>query len=225
MWIALNEGGRVLSVLEVGPDLGDLRRRIPLDTRVVGAFSLVGASVELAVGAGAVWALERARGQLTRIDPDTGRPRPLADGLGASSSIAVDGDAVWLGGPEGVRKLDPRTGLELGSAFVGPVPESTRSSIAVGREAVWFVGESSARLWSIDPRSVSTVGSEPIVVSPSAVAVDAEGAVWVASGAAASLSRLEPSTNAVETLETGVTARGLVAAFGRIWTSPGAAPG
>ena len=50
-------------------------------------FSLVGASVErrrcrrsLGTGAG--------RGQLTRIDPDTGRPRPLADGLGASSSIA-----------------------------------------------------------------------------------------------------------------------------------------
>ena len=183
------------------------------------------ASVELAVGAGAVWALERARGQLTRIDPDTGRRKPLADGLGASSSIAVDGDAVWLGGPEGVRKLDSRTGQELGSALVGRVPESTKSSIAVGREAVWFVGESSARLWSIDPRSVSTVGSEPIVVSPSAVAVDADGAVWVASGAAASLSRLEPSTNAVETLETGVTAHGLVAGFGRIWTSPGAAPG
>jgi streptogramin lyase len=62
------------------------------------------------------------------------------------------------------------------------------------------------------------------MVSPSAVAVDAGGAVWVASGAAASLSRLEPSTNAVETLETGVTARGLVNGFGRIWTSPGAAP-
>ncbi len=124
-----------------------------------------------------------------------------------------------------MRKLDSRTGLELGSALVGRVPDSTRSSIAVGREAVWFVGESSARLWSIDPRSVSTVGSEPIVVSPSAVAVDADGAVWVASGAAASLSRLEPSTNAVETLETGVTAHGLVAGFGRIWTSPGAAPG
>ena len=223
VWIALNEG-RVLSVLEVGPELGDRRQRIPLDTRVVGSFSLGGASVELAVGADAVWALERARGQLTRIDPDTGRRRPLADGLGASSSIAVDGDAVWLGGPEGVRKLDSRTGLELGSALVGRVPDSTDSSIAVGREAVWFVGESSARLWSIDLRSVSTVGSESIVVSPSAVAVDADGAVWVASGAAASLSRLEPSTDAVETLKTGVTAHGLVAGFGRIWTSPGAAP-
>ena len=223
VWIALNEG-RVLSVLEVGPELGDLRRRIPLDTRVVGVFSLVGASVELAVGAGAVWALERARGQLTRIDPDTGRRRKLADGLGASSSITVDGEAVWLGGPDSVRKLDPRTGLELGSAFVGPVPESTTSSITVG-EAVWFVAESSTRLWSIDPQSVSIVGSEPIGASPSAVAVDALGAVWVARSAAASLSRLDPSTDAVETLETGVTAGGLAAGFGRIWTSPGAAPG
>ena len=225
VWIALNEG-RVLSVLEVGPELGDRRRRIPLDTRVVGVSPVAFASVELAVGAGAVWALERARGQLTRIDPDTGRRRPLADGLGASSSIAVDGDAVWLGGPEGVRKLDSRTGLGAWERVGGVGCPSRRTPRS--RSAARPCGSSANRargLWSIDPRSVSTVGSEPVVASPSAVAVDEDGAVWVASGAAASLSRLEPSTNAVETLETGVTARGLVAGFGRIWTSPGAAPG
>ena len=179
VWVALNEG-RVLSVLKLGPELGDLRRRIPLDERDA-SFSVLLDPVELAVGGGAVWALQRGQGELTRIDPDTGRRRLLADGLGASSSIAVDRDAVWLGGPDGVRKLDSRTGLELGSALVGEVLSRRTTSIAVGRDAVWFVGESSARLWQhrfperLDP------WLRVDRISPSAVAVGEDGAVWVAS--------------------------------------------
>ncbi len=60
VWIALNEG-RVLSVLEVGPELGDLAATDPARTRVVGAFSLVvrvrrarrGCRRRLGTGAGA----------------------------------------------------------------------------------------------------------------------------------------------------------------------------
>jgi streptogramin lyase len=115
-----------------------------------------------------VWALERGRGELTRIEPATGRSETLADGLGASSSLAVDRDAVWLGGPDGVRKLDVRTGVELGSTSPEEVLVAPTTSIAVGRDAVWFVGESGTRLWRIDPRSVSILDSEPIGKNPSA---------------------------------------------------------
>ena len=108
VWIAMNEG-RFLSVLEVGPDLGNTRRRIPLAERDT-PFSLSLDPVKLTVGGGAVWALERGQGELTRIDRATGKPKLLRDDVGASSSIAVDRDVVWLGGPDGVRKLDARTG-------------------------------------------------------------------------------------------------------------------
>jgi len=224
VWIAMNEG-RFLSVLEVGPDLGNTRRRIPLAERDA-LFSVTLDPVKLAVGGGAVWALERGQGELTRIDPGTGKPKLLRDDLGASSSIAVDRDAVWLGGPDGVRKLDARTGFQL-EPTSGPeeVLSSPTTSIAVGRDAVWFVGESSARLWRIRPATVTIHDSAVIGKSPSAVAVGDDGAVWVASSALVSLSRYDPETDGVDEVELGTTSRGLVARFGRIWTSPGAAGG
>ena len=224
VWVALNEG-RVLSLLKLGPELGDLRQRIPLDERDA-SFSVLLDPVKLAVGGGAVWALQRGQGELRRIDPATGTPKLLRDDLGASSSIAVDRDAVWLGGPDGVRKLDARTGFELGSTE-GPeeVLPSPTTSIAVGRDAVWFVGESSARLWRILPASVSIHDSAVIGKTPSAITVGEDGAVWVASSSLSALSRYDPERDGVDNVEVGTTSRGVAAEFGRIWTSPGAAEG
>jgi len=222
IWIALNEG-RVLSVLEVGPELGERRRRIVLERRDA-VFGVLFEPVMLAVGDGAVWALDRGRGELVRIHPATGGTKLLADGLGGSSSIAVTSDAVWLGGPDGVAKLDPRTGQELGRTPVEQVRESRTTSIAVGEDAVWFVGDSSTRLWRIHPRSVLVVDSDQVGASPSAVAVDEDGAVWVASKDLTSLGHLIPA-NDVERVEVGATSPGLVSGFGRIWTSPGEAAG
>ena len=223
VWIALNEE-RVLSVLELGPDLGQLRRRIPLAQRDR-VFPVNFASVPLTVGEGAVWALERGPGTVTRIDPATGKRKRFADDVGAMSSIAVAGKAVWLGGSLGVTKLDLRTGRRLGSAPVAPARESATTSIAVGRDAVWFVGDSSTDLWRIDPLTVSIVASDPVGASPSAVAVGEDGAVWVAGGSATSVWRVDSETNEPKAIEVGATSGGLVAGFGRIWTSPGPSTG
>ena len=102
---------------------------------------------------------------------------------------------------------------------------SPTTSIAVGRDAVWFVGESSARLWHILPASVSIHDSAVIGKTPSAITVGEDGAVWVASSSLSSLSRYDPERDGVDNVEVGATSRGLAAAFGRIWTSPGAAEG
>jgi hypothetical protein len=158
---------------------------------------------------------------VTRIEPATGKPTMLAEGVGASS-IAVGHNAVWLGGQDGVRKLDLRSGFELGHAPVAPVLTSQTTSIAVGRDAVWFVGDSSTDLWRIDPQSPSTLDSFPIGFGPSAVVVGEDEAVWVAGRAATSLWRLDPKIDDDETISVGATSGRLVADFGRIWTSPGA---
>jgi DNA-binding SARP family transcriptional activator/streptogramin lyase len=225
VWIALNEG-RVLSVLEVGPELAEVRNRIELESRE-SVFSDSLASVKLTIGQGAVWALERASGQVTRIDPETGTPKVLAEGVGASSSIAVDPSAVWLGGSNGVTKLGLSTGFELGRAPVDQVVGSVTTSIAVGHDAVWFVGDSSARLWRIDPLSANASVEDwiPIAADPTAVAVEKDEAVWVGGRSVNSLWRVDPKTNEGETIPLGASSGGLVADFGRIWTSPGAAAG
>jgi DNA-binding SARP family transcriptional activator/streptogramin lyase len=222
VWIALNEG-RALSVLEVGPDYGDLRKQIPLAGRGR-VYSIANSSAQLTVGEGAVWALERALGRVTRIDPATGDQDLLAEGYGASSSIAVDPTGVWLGGTDGVTKLD-HTGRELGNELVPPVSESATTSIAVGRDAVWFVGDSSTHLWRIDPLTVSVLASVSIGTPPATVAVEEGRGVWVASASDASLWRVDPETNVGDRLDLGATSGGLVADFGSIWASPGAPAG
>ena len=128
-------------------------------------------------------------GQVTRIDPDTGKDELFAENYGTASSIAVDGDAVWLGGGDGVvTKLD-RDGYELESTQVQVLGSAT-TSIAVDREAVWFVGDSSTPV-AIDPLTVSILDSFEIGASPSTVAVAEDGAVWVAGGSATSLWRVD----------------------------------
>jgi DNA-binding SARP family transcriptional activator/streptogramin lyase len=221
VWVAFNEG-YVLSVLELGREVPSLRRRIVLEERDE-VFPVLLNPVQVAIGKGAVWALDRGRGEVTRIDPATGNGRPFATGHGASSSIAVGRDAVWLGGPDAVKKLDLRTGVELESGAVAQVTKSRTTSIAVRPDAVWFVGESSPRLWRIHPRSALIVNTAEVGAGPSALAVDGNGSVWVASSTLTSLSRLDPETNHPADFEIGTTSRGLVSAFGQIWTSPDAA--
>jgi streptogramin lyase len=108
---------------------------------------------------------------------------------------------------------------------VARVSESATTAIAVGRDAVWFVGDSSTSLWHIDPLSASILDSFAIGMSPRTVALGDDGAVWVASGSATSLWRLDPETNADETIPVGATSGGIVAEFDKIWTSPGAPMG
>jgi DNA-binding SARP family transcriptional activator/streptogramin lyase len=221
VWIALNEE-RVLSVLQVSPKSGNVRRQIPLDRRAE-VIPVLHASVKLTVGEEAVWALERGEERVRRINPEAQEvPGLLAKDIGAASSIAVGRDAVWLGGADGVTKLDLSTGQKLDSTPV--TSESATTSIAVGRDAVWFVGDSNKRLWSIDLLTVDVLDADPIGASPSAVAVGEDGAVWVASGSDTSLWRLDPKTDEPpQTIGVGATSAGLVAEYDKIWTSPGAA--
>ena len=219
VWVAVNEG-RTLAVIEIGPELGNVRGRIVLQTTQTGTFSVLREAVALAVGEHAVWALERGQGEVTRIDPQTGRPKRLAEGLGASSSIAAGGGAVWLGGINGVSKLDPATGAELGSTFVDGVLESETTAIAVGTDAVWFTGELEREALA-DPVGRETVlDSFPVGAGPSAVAVGAGGTVWVANSADESVSRVESGDDSSQRIELGAYPGGIVTAFGRVWTSP-----
>ena len=161
-----------------------------------------------------------SQGEVTRIDPQTGRPKRLAENLGASSSIAAGGGAVWLGGINGVSKLDPATGAELGSTFVDGVLASETTAIAVGTDSVWFTGSSSAKLWQIQSGGETVLDSFPVGAGPSAVAVGAGGTVWVANSADESVSRVESGDDSSQRIELGASPGGIVTAFGRVWTSP-----
>src|SRR5262249_18197032 len=152
VWVLVARGKRQV-VLELGPDLGDLRRTIPFGGEVRAFYRF---SVQpLAVGAGAVWAVDSAGGKIWRIDPKTGRPREFANGVDAVT-LAVGGGAVWAAGSSGVTKLDAVSGLVLDSSKVGAESFAERISVEYGRNAVWYAASSNRRLAVLDPTSVET---------------------------------------------------------------------
>jgi class 3 adenylate cyclase/streptogramin lyase len=214
VWVAVLRGSREV-MLELGPDVGDLRRSVPYggQARAPVLFRVN----PLALGGAAVWAIDPAAGGVWRIPRDRGKAGKLADGLDALS-IAAGSDAVWVAGTSGVTKLDPVGGLELGSSTVGGSGDT--ASIAVGRGAVWFAPSSGRTLSKLDAQSVTITQTFPVGNGPSGIAVG-EGAVWVANSRDGTISRVDPGGGATRTIRLGQTPGHLVIGFGDVWTSPG----
>ena len=158
----------------------------------------------VAVGEGAVWALDWGRGRWSRIDPKTGKVSPGEGGLDALS-IAAGLGAVWVGGRTGVTRLDPDTGSEIAQIPVGVPADSQTTSLAVGPTGVWFAGSAQPKVFRIAAGSNAAVtDSFPVGRGPSGVAVG-EGAVWIANSGDGTVSRLDPTSGAVETIRLGAS--------------------
>jgi class 3 adenylate cyclase/streptogramin lyase len=214
VWVGVLRGTRQV-VLELGPEVGDLRRTIPYGEEAEGPFLF--RLNPLAFGSGAVWAIDPAVGGLWRIAP--GRARKLAEGLDALS-LAAERGAVWVAGSSRVMKLDAATGLELGSASIGSEVLGETASIALGQNAVWYVSSSGQTLSKLDPQSLVITQTLPVGKGPSGVAVG-EDAVWVANSRDGTVSKVDPSTGDTNTIDLGSSPGGVVAVYGAVWTSPG----
>jgi class 3 adenylate cyclase/streptogramin lyase len=216
VWLAVLRGRRQV-VLELGPQIGDLRRTIPYGQQ---AYSLALSRLQpLTVGNGAVWAIDSTVGGVWRIDPHTGQARKLAEGLD-TLSLAAGRGAVWVGGHSGVTKLDAVTGIELGSTSIGSQTFGETASLALGGNALWFAASSGRTLAMLDVQSNATTETFPVGRGPSGVAVG-EGAVWVANSRDGTVSRIDTRGGPVRTVELGHTPGGVAAAYGAVWTSPG----
>jgi len=216
VWVAVLRGTKQV-VLELGPEVGDLRRTIPFGgtAQAPVLFRLN----PLAVGDGAVWAIDPGVGGVWRIDPHGGKPRKLTEGLDALSLAAGNG-AVWVAGSSGLTKLDPVTGTELGSTAVGTSSFGETASVAVGDDAVWYASSSGETLSKIDPQSAATAQTFTVGKGPSGIGGD-QGAVWVANSRDGTVSRVDPQEGNPRTISVGQTPGGIVAAYGSVGPSPG----
>lgn len=215
VWLAVNRG-RTLVVLELGPELANLRRQVVIGRSVRSLSASEGAV--LTFGEGAVWALEVGQGEVSRIDPGTGGVSVRAQGVDARS-IAVGQGAVWLGGNNSVTRMDPGTGAILASIPVGGDP-SASTAIAVGAGGVWFAGSAEPKVLRIGTQASAITDSFAVGAGPVSVAVG-EGAVWVANSIDGTVSRIDPAEDSVGAISLGGTPGGVVAAYGSVWTSPG----
>ncbi|HJR95409.1 MAG TPA: adenylate/guanylate cyclase domain-containing protein [Gaiellaceae bacterium] len=216
VWVAVLRGTRQV-VLELGPEVGDLLNTIPYGDQVDAPvlFRLN----PLAVGDGAVWAIDAAVGGVWRIPRDGRRPRKLAEGLDALT-VAAGRGGVWVGGASGITKLDPLTGIELGSVSAGPQGFGETAAISLGSGAVWFSTSSSETLSKVDPQSVAIVQTFRVGKGPSGISVG-EGAVWVANSRDGTVSRVDSQGSEPRTIPVGQTPGGIVASYGSVWASPG----
>ena len=216
VWVTVLRGAKEV-VLELGPSVGDLRRTIPYGGE--DQSPTLSRLQPLAVGGGAVWAIDPAVGGVWRIPPHTGKARKLADGLDALS-LAAGGGAVWVAGSSGVTKIDAVTGLNLGSASTGAQAIGETSSVALGEDTVWFATSSGQTLTKLDPQSVAITETFPVGKGPSGIAVG-QGAVWVANSRDNTVSQVDQQGGQPVTISLGQPPGGVVAAYGAVWTSPG----
>ena len=139
---------------------------------------------DVAVGAGAVWAISGQAASLFEIDTQarTVKPRTrIVNRLGTVApfplAVAVGEGSVWVvnGNTETVTRIDPRSGgvAETISLGIGRNP----NDIAAGAGAVWVANGGNGTLVRIDP-DTDDVATIPLGSSPTDVAVG-DGAVWV----------------------------------------------
>jgi class 3 adenylate cyclase/streptogramin lyase len=215
VWVSVLRGSRLV-VLQFSSDVSVPRTiRYGGQAQSPNVFQLQ----PLAVGDGAVFALDPGANAVWRLNPVTRGSRKLAEGLDARS-LAYGAGGVWVGGTSNVTEIGAQTGFPLGSASIASEGFAEVASIAVGAGHVWYAASSSPTLLRIDPRSPDTRDPFTVGRGPSGIAVD-NGVVWVANSRDSTVSRVDPRTGEQKTIELGQPPGGIVAANGAVWTSPG----
>jgi YVTN family beta-propeller protein len=217
---AIAVGGEAVWV--VNGRLGTLYRVDPqfetVDQVEFGARSIRHAGAGVDLGEGSVWA---AYGESTiaRVHPWTLAASAASTAGAAPAGLVVAFGFVWVtdSADAAVRRFSPRT-YELGDVGTLNVCRAP-SGIAAGDGSIWVActdDDSVARI-AADLVSASYV-PVPVGDGPVSVAFGA-GAVWVANAAAGTVSRIDPETNEVETIEVGNAPAGIAVARGLVWVS------
>jgi DNA-binding SARP family transcriptional activator/ABC-type branched-subunit amino acid transport system substrate-binding protein len=170
---------------------------------------------DFAVGAGAVWVIDRLGGRLVKISPDyatvlgtsrVGRAATLStidDRFDVSPwAVAAGAGGIWItDGSSMLRRAEPRKGTIVRRYDVR-VP---LNGVALGEGAVWAISGSSATVLRIDARTGKVTARIAIVASrgtqspyPIALAVGL-GSVWVLNATAATVTRIDPRQAGVTT--------------------------
>jgi ABC-type branched-subunit amino acid transport system substrate-binding protein/predicted Ser/Thr protein kinase len=185
----------------------------------------------VAVGEGAIWALNTEERTVTKIDPGTHKVVRRFSIGGIPSDIAVGAGAVWVGRGGGafvnatvaISRVDPRTTrvthttrLRTHRGDGEGWPSGGFPGIAVGGGGVWAV-DPAGSISRLDPREGRVVAT--VRADASTIAAGDAG-VWFA-GHNDEVSRIDPRTNRVgQTIRVGANAlRGIAVGGGAVWAA------
>ena len=183
VWVGLPEEG---SIVEVDPTTGDIARRV----RIAGGSV---DDIDLAVGAGAVWAVVPGT-SVVRVDAGSLETEAFT-AASSPTDIAVKGNVVRILDAEGlIYQVDAATGEELAEPFEVEAHESGDLTFAAG--SLWHFAEGGDVVTRLDATTGEVLGR----VDPAGTVVDFvidPEVAWI-------LTSSEESTDAPEFLLTAV---------------------
>jgi YVTN family beta-propeller protein len=197
-----------VSVRHIDPQFDAIARTVRIGEVVPGSPGAVAAR-------GSTLWIAPSSGELTRVDPLTGRIVSHVDPNAAPTGIDLGADgAVWAtdGEADNVTRVD-RTGF-VHSTAVGHGP----SGIAVGDGGVWVVDSGDDSVVRIDPNTRAVTTTIPVGHAPVGVALGA-GSVWVANSSDGTVTRIDPKTDKATTIAVGGSPQAITVAGGRAWVT------
>jgi DNA-binding SARP family transcriptional activator/DNA-binding beta-propeller fold protein YncE len=223
----------------IGSDAADTLSALDVRAKTVARVVAPGAfPSDIAAGEGALWVLDRERGQVLRVDPAYGTVEAtIRIGRGGPFlhdrtvvdpwAIAAGVSGVWVtdGSPRLVQ-IDPHRNRILRRI------ETRRAlgGVTVADDAVWAISGPSAEVLRIDPSRGVVTNRIPIVsradfASPYPIQVEGgAGALWVLNANTGTVSRIDPAQRGVQaTVSVGVEHVPLRIAAGdsAVWVAAG----
>jgi hypothetical protein len=203
-WVACKQQSRLVRIVLPG---GHRTANVQLD----------GPVTAVAVGLGAVWALDSSP-TLYRLDPGTGRvvKRIPLDAI-AAYNIWIGGGAVWVADDQGasVLRVAPSRNTVVAHIAVGDGPADM---VFAGTQA-WLVTHRDNTIFRVDLKKnratrLAAVGSGNAAVERLALLA---GSLW-ATGRGAPLLEVDPATGAIRrSVDIGGTGIDVVVAAGALW--------
>jgi streptogramin lyase len=175
---------------------GTLTRIDAASDEVMGAPIDLGKGVAaVAVGAGSVWVSDAKTGQLLRVDDESGRVTQRIDVGGHPGPLVYGGGRVWVADEEGA-------GITAVNAQGGRVvrrdlpPHTSPLRLATGAGGLWVSSAATGQVHRIDLGTFAAGAPISAGRRPAGITV-ADGLVWVADTRSDSVTRVDPSLQAV----------------------------
>jgi len=180
----------------------------------------------IAVGAGAVWVVHGARGELSRVDPQfgqvTNKIEVAGTGLGRQSgAVTIGAGSVWAVYADSTMvRIDPTDVRVLGDTFAGSAP----AGVVVASGSVWVANSADATVSRFNP---STFEQGPLRLTnvgrrPTGIAFG-KGAIWVANAGDDAVTRIDPSSYAQASIPVGEEPVAIAVGAGAVWVANAAA--
>jgi YVTN family beta-propeller protein len=209
MWVATSHAGAAsVSISRIDPQFDSIERTARIGNVVPGSPAAVAAR------GNTLWVAPFA-GELSRIDPRTGRVVKQLDPNAGPFGIALGAGEVWVTdrAANNVTRVDA-TGL-VTSLAVG----HGASGIAVGDGAVWVADTGDNAIVRIDPSTRAVIATIPVGQAPTGVSLGA-GSIWVANSGDGTVTRIDPKTaKTIATISVGGSPHALTVTGGRAWVT------